>query len=314
MRADRLVSLLLLLQRRQRVTAAEAAAELEVSQRTARRDFEALAMAGIPVYAERGRGGGWRLLGGARTDLSGLNDAEVRALFAVAGPAAAATPELRSALRKLVRALPQPLQDGAEASAAAIVLDQSGWGNTWRAVRPPHLEEIQAAVVDAEQLRLSYADRKGRATGRTIHPLGTVQKGTTWYLLADTDDGLRTFRVDRMVAVERTGQPVIRPEGFELSDAWEQVVEDVNDLRANAEVTLVADEGVVDVLRWLFGRGIEADAAPSPDRVRVTIRGPNLDVLVSQLAGFGKRIEVEAPREAIDHLARLGAELTASYG
>jgi predicted DNA-binding transcriptional regulator YafY len=97
-RADRLVSLLLLLQQRQRVTAAEAASELEVSERTARRDLEALSAAGIPVYAERGRTGGWRLLGGARTDLSGLNAAEARALFLVAGPAAAATPELKAAL------------------------------------------------------------------------------------------------------------------------------------------------------------------------------------------------------------------------
>ena len=110
MRADRLVALLLLLQQRQRVTAAEAAEELEVSERTARRDLEALSMAGLPVYSERGRTGGWRLLGGARTDLSGLTAQEARALFLVAGPASAATPELKAALRKLVRALPEPFR------------------------------------------------------------------------------------------------------------------------------------------------------------------------------------------------------------
>jgi predicted DNA-binding transcriptional regulator YafY len=313
-RADRLVSLLLLLQRRQAVTAAEAAAELEVSERTARRDFEALSMAGIPVYAERGRGGGWRLLGGARTDLSGLNDAEVKALFAVAGPAAAATPELKSALRKLVRALPPPLQDGAEASAAAIVVDQSGWGDTWRAVRPSHLDEIQSAVVDAEQVRLSYADRKGQASGRTVHPLGTVQKGATWYLIADTDHGLRTFRVDRIAAVDRTGQAATRPEGFELADAWKQIVDEVNDLRANARVTLTAEEGAVGVLRWMFGRAIESAEGRDGGRVRITVRGPRLDVLVAQLAGFGSRVEVESPPEAIEQLARIGTELRAVYG
>src|SRR5215510_3831994 len=103
MRADRLVATLLLLQARGRVTAAEVAEELEVSVRTARRDLEALAMAGIPVYSQTGRGGGWSLVGGARTDLSGLTAAEAQALFLVAGPSAALTPEAKAALRKLVQ-------------------------------------------------------------------------------------------------------------------------------------------------------------------------------------------------------------------
>jgi predicted DNA-binding transcriptional regulator YafY len=122
-RADRLVATLLLLQARGRVTAAEVGDELEVSVRTARRDLEALAMAGIPVYSQTGRGGGWSLVGGARTDLSGLTAAEARALFLVAGPSAAVTREAKAALRKLVRALPETFRDEAEKAAAAVVLD-----------------------------------------------------------------------------------------------------------------------------------------------------------------------------------------------
>src|SRR3954447_3444032 len=106
MRADRLVAALLLMQSRGRVTAAEVATELEVSVATARRDLEALSAAGIPVYPQAGRGGGWTLLGGARTNLSGLTSAEAQALFLLVGPSAAIVPEARSALRKLVRALP----------------------------------------------------------------------------------------------------------------------------------------------------------------------------------------------------------------
>src|ERR1700737_3110891 len=117
MRADRLVATLLFLQSRGRVTAEEVAEELEVSTRTARRDLEALAQAGIPVYSQPGRGGGWSLVGGARTDLSGLTAAEARALFLVAGPAAA-TPALKAALRKLVHALPETFRADAEAAAA----------------------------------------------------------------------------------------------------------------------------------------------------------------------------------------------------
>src|SRR6188472_1512528 len=107
MRADRLVAILLLLQRREQVTAMEVARELEVSERTARRDLEALGMAGLPITSLQGRNGGWRLVGGGRTDLSGLTASEVRALFLVTGTSSSATPEVRAALRKLVRALPE---------------------------------------------------------------------------------------------------------------------------------------------------------------------------------------------------------------
>src|SRR5687768_3395422 len=128
-RADRLVAALLILQARGRVTAADLAEELEISERTARRDLEALAMAGIPVYSQPGRNGGWSLLGGARTDLSGLTAAEARTLFLVAGPSSAVTPEAKAALRKLVRALPETFRAEAEAAAAAVVLDPTTWGS-----------------------------------------------------------------------------------------------------------------------------------------------------------------------------------------
>src|SRR6185369_5841195 len=132
MRADRLIAALLLMQARGRVTAAELAGELEVSVATARRDLEALSTAGIPVYPQTGRGGGWALVGGARTDLSGLTAPEARALFLLAGPAVTAAPEAKSALRKLVRALPDPFRADAEAAAAAVVIDPTRWGEPAR--------------------------------------------------------------------------------------------------------------------------------------------------------------------------------------
>ena len=119
MRADRLVAALLLMQARGRVTAAELADELEVSVATARRDLEALSSAGVPVYPQAGRGGGWSLIGGARTDLSGLSSVEAQALFLLLGPAAAIAPEAKAALRKLVRALPATFRDDARAAAEA---------------------------------------------------------------------------------------------------------------------------------------------------------------------------------------------------
>src|SRR5918999_1667037 len=155
MRADRLVAELLILQARGRVTAAELADELEISERTARRDLEALAIAGIPVYSQAGRGGGWSLVGGARTDLSGLTAAEARTLFLVAGPSSAVTPEAKAALRKLVQALPETFRADAEKAASAIVLDPAGWGRSAPRT-PPHLEVLQQAVIEGLQVRLGY--------------------------------------------------------------------------------------------------------------------------------------------------------------
>lgn len=313
MRADRLVAILLLLQRRTRVTAAEVAAELEVSERTARRDLEALSAAGLPVYSERGRTGGWRLLGGARTDLSGLTATEARTLMMVAGPAAAATPELKAALRKLVRALPEPFRAGAESAAASVIVDPGAWGRTRRPYQPPHLAALQSATAEGLQVRLGYTGRDGRQTTRVVHPLGLAMKGTVWYLVADTDDGLRTFRVGRVSTVEPTGDAVVRPPGFDLAETWQRVVERVDELRAPVSIDALADPELVEVLRWMFDRQLHS-GEPQPDgRVAVTISGPRLEVLAAQIAGFGRGVEVVGPPEARAHLARIAAELTSIY-
>ncbi len=314
MRADRLIALLLLLQRRGQVTAADVATELEVSERTARRDLEALGLAGLPVYSERGRGGGWRLLGGGRTDLSGLSGAEARALFLVAGPQAQATPELKTALRKLVRALPEPLRAGAEGAASAVIIDPGGWGETRRAFRPPHLDDLEAALADGTQVRLAYSDRQGNQTVRTVHPLGLALKKSVWYLLAGTGEGLRTFRVGRVVAVERTSDPVVRPDGFDLSEAWKQVVERVDELRLPVEVEGLADPEALDALRWVFGRRA-CFGSPGPDgRTPFKVRGPSVRALIFELAGLGHLVEVVSPLAARQELARLGAQLVNTYG
>src|SRR5262249_20613896 len=192
------------------------------SVKTARRDLEALAMAGIPVYSQAGKGGGWQLLGGARTDLSGLTAAEARTLFLVAGPSAAVTPEAKTALRKLVKGLPETFRADAEAAASAVVLDPAHWGAA--APTPPHhLEVLQRAVIDGVQVRLAYTDRRRAETERTVHPLGLVAKGSTWYLLAHTDAGLRTFRLGRVRSLTLTAEPVGRPEGFDLARPWQPV-------------------------------------------------------------------------------------------
>src|SRR5204863_6619018 len=254
-RADRLVAILLLLQARGQVTAAEVAEELEVSERTARRDLEALGMAGLPIYSQQGRHGGWRLAGGGKTDLSGLTAGEARALFLVAGPSSAATtPQVKAALRKLVRALPEPLRSGAQAASDSVVIDPGGWGErTYSRPPPEFLDAVQRAVVEGEQVVLGYVARTSERTTRVVHPLGLATKGSTWYLIADTEAGLRTFRVDRMPSVEPTGAPVVRPPGFELAQAWQLITDEIDQRRTPIHARALASPDAAQLCRWILG-------------------------------------------------------------
>lgn len=313
MRADRLVATLLLLQARGHVTAAQIAEELEVSERTARRDLDALAAAGIPLYSRQGRGGGWQLVGGARTDLSGLTATEARALFLVAGPSSSATPEMKSALRKLVHALPEPFRDQAEAASAAVVVDPASWGRP-RPTPPEHLDALQHAVVAGEQVRLGYADRTGTSTERVVHPLGLVTKGSVWYLVAGTEAGRRTFRVSRVRSVAPTGDPVDRPDGFDLAEAWSSILDELDEVRAPARLRALAIPEVLGPLRGMFGTRLGVGDTGPDGRIEVHISGRDPWLLAAEIAGFGDRLEVLEPVEVRQNLARIARELTARYG
>jgi predicted DNA-binding transcriptional regulator YafY len=313
MRADRLVAALLVLQARGRVTAAELADELEISERTARRDLEALALAGIPVYSRAGRNGGWSLIGGARTDLSGLTAEEARTLFLIAGPSSAVTPEAKAALRKLVQALPETFRADAQAAASAIVLDPASWGAT-TAPRPRHLDVLQKAVVDGVQVRLRYADRTRTETERTVHPLGLVAKGNVWYMIANTDAGLRTFRVGRVRSVEVTDRSVERPEDFDLAETWKSVVATVEEFRAAYRAVVLVEPWVVYPLRGQFGPNLAVGETAADGRVEVEIGAFSAEHIAGQIAGYGQCVEVLRPDEVRHELARIGSELVTRYG
>jgi predicted DNA-binding transcriptional regulator YafY len=312
-RADRLVAVLLILQARGRVTAAELAEELEISERTARRDLEGLAMAGIPVYSQAGRGGGWSLLGGARTDLSGLTAAEARTLFLVAGPSASATPQIKAALRKLVRALPEPFRAEAEAAASAVVIDPTSWDRTHVPV-PAQLDVLQRAVVEGVQARVVYAAPDRPVTERTVHPLGLVAKASVWYLIAGTDAGMRTFRLSRVRSVTLTEDPVERPDGFDLETHWRSVVAELDERRVTFRASARVEAEALPWLRSAFGTRLSVRETEPDGWVGVEIRSWSARTLAGELAGFGRRVEVLQPTEVREHLARVGSELADHYG
>ena len=312
MRADRLVATLLLMQSRGRVTAAELAAELGVSVATARRDLEALSVAGVPVYPQQGRGGGWQLVGGARTDLSGLTAAEAQALFLLAGPAASIAPEVKSALRKLVRALPGTFRADAEAAADAVIIDAARWGERHKE-RPALVRDLQTAVVRRRKVQLSYAGLSGPPSQRVIDPWGLVDKDDVWYLIAGTPTGQRTFRVDRIVEAVVTDDPADRPDDFELARTWQRVVDQIERQRSLVQAAVLIEGRLVHVLQSHYGRHCEVLDTLDDGRVRVRVASHTARSIAEQLAGWGNAVEVIEPEEVRDELARIGAELVQSY-
>jgi len=313
MRADRLVAALLLLQARGRLTAAELADELETSVATARRDLEALSTAGIPVYPQPGRGGGWSLLGGARTDLSGLTAPEAQALFLLLGPSASVVPEAKAALRKLVRALPDTFRADAQAAADAVVIDPARWGERDRP-RPPLVDVLQRAVVARRKVRLTYTNRTREQTMRLVDPWGLADKDDVWYLVAGTENGQRTFRVDRVLEAVVTDLVAERPDNFALPQEWERIVDEVELRRGGVWATVLIGSGHLPVLRKQFGRQCEVDGPVEDGRVRVRVQAPTATMIAQHLAGWGALVEVAESETVQAQLARIGAELAERYG
>lgn len=305
---------LLYLQGRPRVTAAELARELEVSVATARRDLEALAMAGVPIYPQPGRGGGWSLLGGARTDLTGLTESEAHALFLLAGPGADTSAAAKQALRKLLRAVPTTFRAEAEVAAEATHVDPVGWGGEV-ADLPPFTALLRDAVVRRRRVRLRYA---GRATAeaprdRLVEPWGLVDKDGVWYLVAGTERGSRTFRVDRVLAAEATDERFERPPGFRLARAWADVVSTVEARRGATTATVRIDVRRVPILRDHFGRHLSEQGVDGDGVATVRVAAPTALDLARTLAGWGGEVEVVEPDAVRAELGRIGRELAARY-
>lgn len=311
MRADRLISVLILLQRHTQLTSAQVADELEISERTARRDLEALSSAGVPVYSTPGRGGGWRLVGGARTDLSGLTAPEVRALFmaASAGPGQSAT--MRRALGKLQHAVPASFRDEADRVSRAVL-----WDREHGAPEPPELvDTLQEAIAKGVRVTLEYRDRDGNASQRWIDPLGIVARHDRWYVVAHTAAGRRTFRVDRMLRVSLTTEPLEVPEGFDLTAAWQDAAQGIAALSHPARLSGLARPWVVFTLSRLWGVRLVGVGPPDADGWQpVEVAARSVESAAGILAGFAEALQITGPESARERLAEIGRHLASAYG
>jgi predicted DNA-binding transcriptional regulator YafY len=292
-KAERLLSTLLLLQAHGRLTGRQLAERLEVSVRTVHRDMESLSAAGVPVFAERGARGGWSLAEGWRTRVPGLAEDELRALL-MAQPRVVGDSRLaraaERALEKLMAALPGTLREQASSMRQRLHVDTTGWSGT--AEDLSMLPAVQDAVARDRRLEIRYRRPGAEPRDRAVDPLGLVSKGGAWYLVAATADGLRTFRVSRIESARILEHGFERPRGFDLAVYWKSSTEELARARGRYPVTLRLDaEAAALFQKW----GRLPGARTAGDRVTLTTQFDDEAQATFVVLGLGARAEVIRP-------------------
>lgn len=279
-------------------------------------------MAGVPIYPTRGRGGGWQLVGGARTDLTGLTEGEVTSLLVGLAQSATAEPERIAAVRKLVGAAPAPFRESAQRVAEATVRDVP-WGSASDAGEARTVAELQKAIARSRCVRFEYAGTRGQGSV-TLVPLVVGSRGSRWYLLgaqtvaesgtADLEQ-LRTYRADRIRAVELVRQSDGIPTKFDAREEWARMVDRVEGLRGAVQATIRVEPWALRALRDRFGAQARVlDTAPdAAGRSKVMVGAHRTDALAEQLAGWTAAIEVTEPQEVRAALRDLGERIVAMY-
>ncbi|MFE2756616.1 helix-turn-helix transcriptional regulator [Actinosynnema sp. NPDC059335] len=330
MRAGRLLSLLLLLQSRGRMTAQELADELEVSVRTVYRDVEALGSAGVPVYADRGPAGGYRLVDGYRTRLTGLTTEEADSLFLAGMPGPAAELGLgavvAAAQLKVLAALPPELRSRAARVRERFHLDAPGWFRGGEGT--PHVAAIADAVWQQRRLRIRYVRWAQVEVERTVDPLGLVLKAGTWYLVARTGTGpgpadggraddLRTYRISRVLELTALDESFERPVGFDLAEFWagwsERFERRLYPMRVTVRMTPDGLRGARVLLGLAAARELR-DVEPEGEWTTVRVPVESLEHAAVDLLRLGPEVDVVEPPELRERVIARIAAMAAVYG
>lgn len=307
MKAGRLVSMLLLLQTRGRMTAAQLAEELEVSVRTVYRDVESLSAAGVPLYGDAGHAGGYRLLDGYRTRLTGLTADEAEALFLAGAPGPAAELGLGSVLAaaqlKVRAALPAELRDHADRVSGRFHLDAPGWYA--EAEEVPYLPAVADAVWNNRVLNIVYRRwRTPTDVERRLEPYGLVLKAGRWYVVAGP--GPRTFRVDQILQLAECDEEFVRPDDFDLAAYWAAYQRDFHERLYQGEAVVRLAPGVT------LARAVDV----REDRdgwTLATVPVESVDRALGEFLRMGADVEVMEPPELRARMAETVAVLAARY-
>ncbi|MCP4414973.1 MAG: YafY family transcriptional regulator [Chloroflexi bacterium] len=304
MRADRLISLLMLLQTNGRMTADALAERLEVSPRTIYRDLDALSGAGVPVYAERGPHGGCMLMESYRTNLTGLNEKEVQALFMFTVPGLladlGAEKASRAAMLKLMASLPAPFQQDAAFVQQRLHLDPAAWFQPDEDV--PFLPLLQTAVWQNKRFRMIYRRADGQWVKRLLDPYGLVAKASIWYVVGAIFGGMtQVYRISRIMDGALTDSQSTRPDNFDLAAFWQQWRSRFEAQQKSVVVTLRVASDSGPLLARLFGEGIVSSLQKTPDKndaghTVISLTFDSLQTACRQLLGLGTAVEVIAPQ------------------
>jgi predicted DNA-binding transcriptional regulator YafY len=314
MQASRLLSILMLLQARGRMTAGELAQAMEVSQRTILRDIDQLSAAGVPLWGERGRQGGFRLREGWSTQLTGMTEPEANALLLAGLPGPATELGLgaaaASARLKLVASLPSGWREKADRVGQRLHIDPVDWYRAQDA--PKFLREVADAVWRARRIEVRYESWKGEAL-RVLEPLGLVLKAGAWYLVARPAGGatpakeFRNYRLASLLALRDLGQTFKRPRSFDLARTWQasaaRFETELRQLKVRARVS-------ARCLKWLTNARIPYVEGAEGE---VVFQVESVEQGARQLLSFGPEIEVLAPPALRLRLARQADAVQALY-
>ena len=307
MRADRLLSMLMILQSQGKVSARELASKLEVSVRTVHRDVLALSVAGVPVYTIRGPDGGIALVDRYRSDLTGLTKDEVRALFMMSIPPALTElglgQEIQAAMLKLSAALPTTFREDEQNVRQRIHIDPEPWEKRASSESASDLLTLQDAVWESRMLQIRhrswYRPDMGTLDAR-IQPYGLVAKTNRWYLVGKREDHIAVLRVDRIEELRILDQTFERPADFDLAAFWEAYCTDEIRNRPTLPVSVLADPAVLPSLPWFLGEGIQIRVNPdaNPDfqgRIQVELQFEYFDQALKGILPLGRAVEVIEP-------------------
>ncbi|MCF1744154.1 helix-turn-helix transcriptional regulator [Paradevosia shaoguanensis] len=319
MRASRLLSIMMMLQSRGRLSAETLAEELEVSMRTIYRDIDQLSAAGVPVYAETGRNGGFALLDGWRTRLTGLTAPEAKALFlsGLPGPAAelGLSDDMAAAELKLLAALPADWQDEARRISGRFHLDPKGWFQPGRVHE--HLKSVADAVWSERRIHVRYESWTG-VSDRVLEPLGLVLKGGIWYVVARREGAIRTYRLSNILALIMTEERFERPDDFDLPGHWEQATlqfeKDIYVDTALVRASEVGRKRLLDVSQVVRSAVEAAQIEPDAEGwATLTIPIEEIGWAAREMTKIGCEIVVLEPPELRSRMAEMARKLWALY-
>lgn len=318
MRGDRLVSILLLLQAHGRMTAKQLAQRLEVSERTIYRDMEALSRSGIPVIADRGANGGWSLLENYQTNLTGLKEAELRALFISLSPQLLNELGLRGnaeeAGNKLIASLPAMYRDRMKDIWNRIHIDTS----TWRIKREEvtAFEVLKQAIWQDYKLQIHYQRADGKANERIVMPLGLVAKGSRWYFIAAKENGdIRNYRAARIISATVLHEKFARPASFNLAQYWHDSTSAFIEKLPTYEVSVEAAPAIMPALQFT-GRFVQVVKIGSKNQqgwTPVQLSFNSEEEAKRYLLGFADQIKVIEPADLHAQLIIMAEAALAFY-